>query len=137
FPLKGLTRGSVLLRKGVHHAQAYDDDYGTCQSMCLRRVFAATLFFCPIAGARAEPAKNRPLSSYRQTARRLGRAPLWGQDHCPEYCHNPYRSCRATGLGANRLCRAGDECTPPTGVYSEERCAACTGVLVLSQALWS
>src|SRR5262249_24715541 len=67
FSLKGLRRGSVPLLKGVPHAQAYDNDHGACESVCLRRVSAATLFLCPLARTCADPAKNRPLSSDRQT----------------------------------------------------------------------
>ena len=48
FPLKGLTRGNAPLLKGVHYAQAHDDDHGARESVCLRRVFTAALFLCPL-----------------------------------------------------------------------------------------
>src|SRR4029434_1415990 len=135
FPLKGLTRGNAPLLKGVHHAQAYDDDHGARESVCLRRVFTAALFLCPLAGTRADPAKNRSLSSGRQTARCLERDALWGEDYRPESSHDSYRSCRATSLWAERLCRAVHDRADPAGLYRGERGAHAQGHLGLSDTL--
>ena len=44
--------------KGVHRTEAHDDDHGARESVCLRRVFTAALFLCPLAGTRADPAKT-------------------------------------------------------------------------------